>query len=151
MKHEFKSKSEADTKGLAKILAEEILKTKAAKRALVIGFEGELGAGKTTFIRSLARALGIKGNVASPTFIFSRPYAFPRGAFTTLWHFDVYRLGKAQEARNIGLAEAMGGPENLVLIEWADKVKPLLPKGTIWVELKHGKDPNERHITFNRR
>ena len=74
-----------------------------------------------------------------------------RGAFVTLWHFDAYRIGSAKEARNIGLREAIRDPVNLVLVEWADKIKRALPRGTIWIELRHGSNPDERHITFSRR
>jgi len=58
-------------------------------------------------------------------------------------------LGKG--IKEIGLKEAINNPQNLVLIEWAEKVKGILSRGTIWVEFKHGVKSNERHITFNRR
>ena len=162
------SKNPKETENLAKFFAEELLKTKPGKKALVVGFKGELGAGKTTFIKALLRALGIKGRVVSPTFIFSRRYKLANQAvksdssklrrrrsspISTAWHFDVYRLtsGTPKEIKNIGLNEALKSAENLVLVEWADKVKNTLPKGTIWIEFKHGTKPNERHLTFNRR
>lgn len=147
----MKSKSEKETSKLAKLFAEEILKTERGKKALTVGLTGELGAGKTTFIKSFARALGVKTNVVSPTFIFSRPYSLTKNRFTTLWHFDAYRVAGAKDAQSIGLKEAVRDPQNLVIIEWADKLKRALPKGTIWIELKHGQNPHERDITFNRR
>ena len=166
MKH--LSKNPKETVNLAKFFAEELLKTKPGKKALVVGFKGELGAGKTIFIKALLRSLGIKGRVVSPTFIFSRRYKLANQAvksdssklrrrrsspISTAWHFDVYRLtaGAPKETKNIGLNEALKSAENLVLVEWADKVKNTLPKGTIWIEFKHGTEPNERHLTFNRR
>lgn len=141
----YLSKSPRETARLAKLLAEEILKTKSGKKALVIGLIGELGAGKTTFIKFFLRALGVKSRITSPTFIFSRRYQ------KNIWHFDVYRLSSPAGARAIGLTEAMIYPTNLVVIEWADRVKGILPRGTIWVELRHSQKPNERHLTFNRR
>jgi|SRR3989344_1574189 len=148
---EYFSKSKEETALLAKLLAQEILKTKSAKGALVIGLIGELGAGKTTFIKSFLRVLGVKTRIVSPTFIFSRRYKSRLKYYKNIWHFDAYRLNSQKEAKNIGSAEAINNPHSLVLIEWADKVKGILPRGTIWIEFKHGAKPNERHLTFNRR
>ncbi len=145
------SKSPKETANLAKLFAEELLKTKPGKKALVVGLVGELGAGKTAFIKSLLRALEIKVRIVSPTFIFSRRYKSRLKYYKNIWHFDVYRLNSLKGVREIGLKEAISHDENLVLVEWADKVKSILPRGTIWVEFKHGVKRNERHITFNRR
>ena len=151
MKNEFKSKGEKDTRNLAKLLAEEILMTSPAANALVVALTGELGSGKTTFTKTLLRTLGVKKRVASPTFIFSRRYRSRLKYHKDIWHFDVYRLNSPKGVKEIGLREAISHDENLVLVEWADKVKGILPRGTIWVEFKHGAKSNERHITFNRR
>ena len=149
MKH--LSQSPQETSNLAKLLAEELLKTKPGKGTLVIGFVGELGTGKTTFIRYFLRAVGVKARIVSLTFIFSRRYRSRLKYHKDIWHFDVYRLNSPKGVKEIGLREAISHDENLVLVEWADKVKGILPRGTIWVEFKHGAKSNERHITFNRR
>lgn len=151
MRSEFKSEREKDTRNLAELFAEELLKTKPKKYALVVGLRGELGTGKTTFIKSFLRALGVKERVASPTFIFFRRYRARLKHYENIWHFDVYRLNSPKGVREIGLREAISHDKNLVIVEWADKIKGILPKGTIWVEFKHGVKSNERHITFNRR
>lgn len=145
------SQSPKETANLAKLLAEELLKTEPSKRALVIGLVGELGVGKTTFTKALLRALGVRGRVASPTFIFSRRYKSRLKYYENIWHFDAYRLNSPKGVREIGLREAVSYDKNLVIVEWADKIKNILPRGTIWVEFKHGAKSNERHITFNRR
>ncbi|MBI2594674.1 MAG: tRNA (adenosine(37)-N6)-threonylcarbamoyltransferase complex ATPase subunit type 1 TsaE [Candidatus Colwellbacteria bacterium] len=160
MKH--LSKSSEETSNLAKLFAEELLKTKPNKEALVVGLIGELGAGKTTFIQSFLRASGVKKRIVSPTFIFSRHYKLPKyprksasnlrkSAILSAWHFDLYRLGSPKEIKEVGLGDVMKNPENLVLIEWADKIKGMLPRGIIWIEFKHGAKSNERYLTFNRR
>src|SRR3989344_1146601 len=98
MKNEFKSKSEKETRDLAKLFAQEILNTKPAKNALVVAFSGELGAGKTTFIQSLIRGLGIKRRITSPTFIFFRRFPLPKVKnFENIFHFDIYRVGSLKE------------------------------------------------------
>ncbi len=167
MKH--LSKSPKETTNLAKLFAEELLKTKPEKYAFVIGFVGELGAGKTTFIKYFLRALGVKDRITSPTFILFRRFALsqlrrsrhstflddrPRSYnlnYKNIWHIDAYRVKSSKEILQLGLAKVFANPQNLVVVEWADKIKSILPKGIIWVELRHGAKPNERHITFNRR
>lgn len=147
MRRQFKAKSEKDTKKLAQALAEEILRTKPGKAALIVALVGELGSGKTTFIKALIRALGIKTRVVSPTFIFSR--RFKGKLYKYIWHFDLYRLRSPREAEAIGLTAAVKSKESLVLIEWADKAKRIIPQATIWIEFKHSCKPNERYLTFN--
>lgn len=147
----YLSKSPKETANLAKLFAGEFLKTKPDKKAFVVGLIGELGAGKTTFIKAFLRALGVKARIVSPTFIFSRRYRSRFKHYKNIWHFDVYRLNSLKGVKEIGLREAINNSENLVLVEWALKVKGILPRGTIWVEFKHGAKSNERHITFNRR
>lgn len=147
----YLSQNSRETSNLAKIFAQEILKTRPGEKALIVGLIGELGTGKTTFIKFFLRALGIKSRIVSPTFIFSRRYKINRSPISHIWHFDVYRLNSLKGTNAIGLKEAMEDSHNLVLVEWADKVKKNLPQGTIWIELKHGQKPNERHLTFNRR
>lgn len=147
----YLSKSPKETTKLAKLFAEEILKTELSKKALVVGLVGELGAGKTTFIKAFLRALGVKARIISPTFIFSRRYRSRFKHYKNIWHFDVYRLNSLKGVKEIGLREAISSSENLVLVEWALKVKGILPRGTIWVKFKHGAKSHERHITFNRR
>lgn len=148
---EHLSKSPKETANLAKLFAEELLKTKPGKKALVVGLKGELGTGKTTFTRSFLRALGVKVRIVSPTFIFSRRYRSRLKYYKNIWHFDVYRLNSPKGVREIGLREAISHDENLILVEWADKVKGILPRGTIWVEFQHGQKSNERNLAFNRR
>lgn len=89
---------------------------------------GDLGAGKTTLVQGLARALGYEGHVASPTFTLVREY---RGRLT-LQHVDVYRLEKVQDVLDLGLDDA---PEAVLAVEWGDAVEGLLPPDHLSVEL----------------
>lgn len=97
----------------------------------VVGLVGELGSGKTTFIQGVAAGLGIKGRVNSPTFIIMREY----GNFC---HVDLYRLEEDLKAEmdNLGLFDKISGGTSIVLIEWAERIRNLLPKKTKWVSFK---------------
>ncbi|CAN5318050.1 hypothetical protein BH10PAT1_BH10PAT1_3980 [soil metagenome] len=103
---------------------------------------GELGAGKTTFIQGLAKGLGIKNKITSPTFILMRTY-------DRFSHLDLYRLeGDIEnEVRNLGLFDIMGKENNIVAIEWAEKIKNVLPKETVWINFENMNE-NERKITI---
>ncbi len=165
----LKSNNPRETSALARLFAEELLQTKPEKHALVVGFAGEIGAGKTTFIKAFLRAMGVKKRITSPTFILFRRFALPQLRqsrhstflddrpkryklnYKDVWHIDAYRVKSSKEFLQLGLTKIFSYPQNLVLVEWADKIKSVLPKGTIWIEFKHGQKPNERHLTFNRR
>ena len=97
----------------------------------VVALSGDLGAGKTTFIKGVAEGLGISSRINSPTFIIMRDY----GDF---YHVDLYRLEKNvnQEVENLGLMDIISEGKSIVVIEWAEKIKKILPKNTIWVEIK---------------
>lgn len=147
--YKVRTKSVRETSAVAKRIAADLGKSKNRKNAVVMGLFGELGAGKTTFIKSLVRGLGNKSRVVSPTFILMR--SFPaKKPYRKIYHVDAYRVSE-KSLRQLGLKDIIRDPENIVLIEWADRVKKLLPKDSILVDIKHGKNRNERHFTINRR
>ncbi len=94
-------------------------------------FQGEIGAGKTTLIRSLFRHLGVKGAIKSPTFSLLEVYELD--AFT-IYHFDLYRLADPQELEFLGWRECFVGP-SLCCVEWPERAKNYLPEPTAWVNL----------------
>jgi tRNA threonylcarbamoyladenosine biosynthesis protein TsaE len=108
-----------------------------------IALTGELGAGKTTFVRGAARALGFDGAVASPTFTLVREY---RGR-VRIYHVDVYRLERVQDVLDLGLDEmvAEGG---LLLVEWGDAVEGLLPDDHLLAEITLVGGEDARRIVF---
>ena len=96
----------------------------------VVACTGELGAGKTCFLQGLARGLGVTGDVTSPTFVLVNQY---RGRLP-VYHLDAYRTGSLTELVDLGLEEMLHG-DGVTVIEWADKLLPLLPPRTIHVHL----------------
>jgi tRNA threonylcarbamoyladenosine biosynthesis protein TsaE len=109
----------------------------------VVALTGELGAGKTTFVQGVARALGYDGAVTSPTFTLVRQY---RTASIPLVHADLYRLDRVQEAVELGLSEI--ADDGALLVEWGDAVDALLPRDRIVIELTIPGDDEVRSITI---
>src|SRR5581483_638759 len=91
-----------------------------------------LGAGKTCFIQGVVRGLGVPGRATSPTFVLINEY---RGGRLPVYHVDAYRTGSLAELQDLGLPELFDG-EGVTLVEWADKLEPLLPARTIRVHLE---------------
>jgi tRNA threonylcarbamoyladenosine biosynthesis protein TsaE len=108
----------------------------------VVACTGELGAGKTCLLQGLARGLGVTGEVTSPTFVLINQY---RGRLP-VYHLDAYRTGSLTELVDLGLEEMIHG-DGVTVIEWADKLLPLLPARTIHVHLSGlGDEPREIRI-----
>lgn len=104
----------------------------ALKGGEVIELVSDLGGGKTTFVRGLARGMGSLDNVASPTFTVKREY---RAGDLTLHHFDFYRIHEPGELQH-ELAESLHKPNNAVVIEWADIVKGILSSKRLTIRIK---------------
>jgi len=114
-----------------------------AKAGDIICFFGDLGAGKTTFIKGVARGLRVRPeDVNSPTFVIMNMY---RGRLP-LYHFDFYRMDDASEIPLIGYEEFLYG-RGLAVIEWADRMKGLLPPERLSVFLEHAGE-DERQVRF---
>ena len=109
----------------------------------VVACTGELGAGKTCFLQGLARGLGVTGDVTSPTFVLINQY---RGRLP-VYHLDAYRTGSLTELVDAGVEELLHG-DGVTVIEWADKLLPLLPGRTIRVHL-NGLGDEPREITID--
>lgn len=101
--------------------------------AKIFGFYGGMGAGKTTFITAICRALGVVEPITSPTFAIINEYEAESNSI--VYHFDCYRLETVQDALNIGIEEYFADG-NICLIEWAENIEPLLPKEAVKVRIK---------------
>jgi len=142
------SHSSNETKKFAKLLAKKILaKPFDFSSALIIGLTGDLGSGKTTFIQGFCKGVGIKKRITSPTFVLIKNYELRIMNYERIYHIDCYRIQKPKELFKLGLKEIVGNPQNIALIEWAEKLKKILPKkNVIWLKLKYGGKENERKI-----
>jgi tRNA threonylcarbamoyladenosine biosynthesis protein TsaE len=92
------------------------------ERALIVGLEGDLGSGKTTWARGMLRALGVRGRVPSPTYTLLEHYEC---AGLTIVHLDLYRLRDEQELENLGLRDWLGEPRTVLLVEWPERAPGL--------------------------
>jgi tRNA threonylcarbamoyladenosine biosynthesis protein TsaE len=99
-----------------------------ALRNALIELHGDLGAGKTTLVRHLLRALGVQGRIKSPSYAVVEPYAvaLPSGAELSIWHFDLYRFANPREFEEAGFRDLLAAP-GLKLIEWPEKAQGALP------------------------
>lgn len=120
------SKSVAETNKEAEKLAYKLAPLGA--KATVVGLYGDLGSGKTTFVQELARALGIIETVTSPTFVIEKIYKLStENKFDHLIHIDCYRLEKSAELEVLGFKTILNNSRNLIVIEWPEKIKDILP------------------------
>lgn len=106
---------------------------RALKAGGVVLLRGELGAGKTTISRGLARGAGYRGRVSSPTFALAHVY---RGERLTVHHLDLYRIKKGQDGE-LGLDELLADPRGAVVVEWPDAAKSAWPKDRLELTLSH--------------
>ena len=122
-----------------------------SSRAVVVALRGELGAGKTTFVQGVAKGLGVKEKILSPTFVIVKSYQLKTINYKLLYHIDCYRIKDERDLLALDWEEIASDPKNIVLIEWPERVKKILPKDAISISfetLKTSKS-HSRKITFS--
>lgn len=120
-------------------------------RSSIIALTGELGSGKTVFVQGLAKGLGIKERILSPTFIMIRQYPLAishQSSIISFYHIDLYRIESEKDIEGLSLEEIWSDPKNIVAIEWAEKIKKILPKKRIEIHFEYINE-GERRITIN--
>lgn len=127
-------------------VAREVLgAVEKTQQATVVVFCGELGAGKTTLIRTIAQHLGVKGNVISPTYVIEKVYRLSSPVFKTLIHIDAYRLQSGAELSELDWQDRIAKPDTLILLEWPENVLDVLPED-VWVVTIQHKSESSRTI-----
>ena len=139
MKNKLTLSSLEDTMKLGQELAKEILKRKG-EDAFVVFLDGDLGTGKTTLVKEIIFALGVKEKVKSPTFTIIEPYELNN---ENIYHVDLYRIIDPTELEIIGLREYLNESKAIIFIEWPEKSYGYLKKFDLKISLKHLSE-NER-------
>ena len=134
---QFKTNNARETENLGRKIAD------ALKGGEVIAMTGDLGAGKTTMTKALAKGLGINEYVTSPTFTILNEYE----GRLKLFHFDVYRINDIEEMYDLGFEEYIYG-DGVSIIEWSNLIEEILPKDTINIEILATGD-DQRNITIS--
>ena len=131
----IETKSFLETQKISGILAQEILSSiQKQKKAQVIVLSGDLGAGKTVFVQGFAKKLKIKQKITSPTFVIFKKYKFKQSVnnFGWLYHFDCYRLKDEKDVLSLGFEEFLKEKNAIIMIEWPEKIKKVLPKNSLF-------------------
>ena len=136
MKKTITTNSEEETFAAAEELGRKV------KKGDVIALYGELGTGKTIFVKGIARGLGIDEVITSPTFTLLEIYP----GSLPLYHFDLYRIESEREFEKLGFEEYWDG-EGVSVIEWADRAQSLLPENSITIKIKY-LNSTQRKITI---
>jgi tRNA threonylcarbamoyladenosine biosynthesis protein TsaE len=135
---EFFSKSPEQTRRIGMRLGS------ALKKGDVLCLQGELGAGKTTFVQGIAQGWGSLDSVSSPTFIIVNVYRRTDGA--QLFHLDTYRLESQPEAEELDIDSMLS--EGILIVEWPERLGNLIPEERLWIKLDHIAD-EQRQMLFN--
>ncbi|MEA2112941.1 MAG: tRNA (adenosine(37)-N6)-threonylcarbamoyltransferase complex ATPase subunit type 1 TsaE [Patescibacteria group bacterium] len=126
--------------GEMEIFADFFLKklSKIRSKAVVIGLSGDLGSGKTTFVQNIAKILKIEKYITSPTFVIQKQYevSSEKSYFKKLIHIDAYRLDQGKDLVDLGWEDLINNPNNIIFLEWPEKVKGILGSDTIYLNFK---------------
>jgi len=140
MNEEYITNSSEETQKLGERFAQKL------QGGDVLALYGNLGSGKTTFIQGLARGLGVKRRIISPTFIIVRHYKIDGGNF---YHVDLYRTESRHDLLGVGLDQIITQKDSVIAIEWAEKMGELLPRKRIDIEFEYIED-NKRQIKITK-
>lgn len=136
-KKEFITSNFKQTQKLGELLALEL------KGGEVLCLSGDLGAGKTTFTQGLLKGLKVKGPYTSPTFVVIKEY---KKKDRNIYHIDAYRINE-KDLLNLGWEEIIAGNKNITIVEWAERVKKILPKNCVKIKFEWV-DEKQRKIIF---
>jgi tRNA threonylcarbamoyladenosine biosynthesis protein TsaE len=145
MQEKIITNSAEETQKLGEKLAKEI---KSGKTAVVLGLQGDLGGGKTTFLQGFAKGLNIKEKILSPTFVILKHFKIKSSEFEDFYHVDCYRINQPEDILELGFKEIISNPKNILAIEWPERILKILPKTAVTIKFLFI-DENKREITIN--
>jgi len=128
-------------------IADKLTNSSKKKKALILALSGDLGSGKTAFAQYFLQAFGVKGKITSPTFVLIKNYKLKTGNYKKAYHIDCYRIKRAGDFI-FNLKDILNSSENIVLIEWPERINKVLPSDAIRLKFKHGKNINQRLVKF---
>lgn len=131
-RHYQQSETEEVAEALLGILAA------GSTEATVVGLSGDLGAGKTTLVQALAQGLGVQETVVSPTFVIAKFYDTTHDTWKKLIHIDAYRIEDPKELEVLGWKDMLSDPNTLLIVEWPERIKDILPETAQCFEIEHG-------------
>lgn len=152
MQKEFVTENFKETQKLGELLASEL------RGGEIICLSGDLGAGKTTFAQGLLKGLKVKGPYTSPTFLIMKEYRVthnvervsqkikkkaihdPRSTIHGVYHIDAYRI-KEKDMLNLGWEEIVANKNNVIIVEWAERIRKIIPKSAVWLQLQWSDQP----------
>jgi L-threonylcarbamoyladenylate synthase len=150
-KNEVLSRNEENTQNIAKELWQKYQEF-AGKRAIIFALEGQMGAGKTQFVKGLAKTMGIREEITSPSYDLLSDYRLQTADYRLI-HIDTWRMLKASEETKSLKFERLIGDKSVIAIEWADRVSELIRSYSedaiiVWVKISYGKSETERLIIW---
>jgi len=137
-----------------KIISQKIIKylnNNNLDNATVLALHGNLGSGKTTLTQNIAKELGIDDMVNSPTFIIQKKYKIDDKKYNNLIHIDAYRITNIEEIKVLNLEKEINNKKNIIIIEWPNNIKEVLPDDIINLYIEHTKEEDIRDIRIERK
>jgi tRNA threonylcarbamoyladenosine biosynthesis protein TsaE len=138
------SKNLQETEEIARDFLEK-LSLASYEQATIVGLYGDLGSGKTTFTQFVAKSLGIKENITSPTFVIQKKYDIKHNFFKKFIHIDAYRFESSKEILVLDWEGISKNPHNFIFIEWPERISEILPNNHMKIFFKFISE-NEREI-----
>lgn len=139
---EIVSKNTKDTEKIAEKFVDDFITNSSMpkKQAFIVGLYGDLGVGKTAFTQAVAKKLGIKRKVNSPTFVIMKRYDLKHKDFDNIFHIDAYRLKNEKDLLALNWKDLVSNPRHIIFIEWPTNILKALPKRHHKIHISHTKE-----------
>jgi len=136
--HEVITRSPEETQKYAERIVQALAQIKGTRgTSTIVALQGNLGAGKTVFVKGVAQALGIIETITSPTFVIEKKYTLPaQASWKNLIHIDAYRLESEEELDSLDWSYIATDPNNLIMLEWPEQVGRGVPDRAVWIEFE---------------